>query len=342
MDYTPDACMSRFSPQQSLRMRSMMAAYQCDLMTNSVCSGDACFPTNGGGGSGGGGGGGGGNPTGSQPCINGEAGGRPCSGVAQIGFLSYASLADAAGGGCGGCGDSERLNDVWGWTNPATGWRVAVAGTGHSTVLVDVTAAPFSLGYVPQPSGVPNSLWKDVKCVSSGVAYVVSEASGFGLQVIDLAALEGETDAAVRPATRFTGFGSAHNLIVNELETRAYAVGVSGCQLYAMDIATDPLLPRSAGGCIISGEGYIHDGQCVIWADAPYQGHEVCLLATGNNAAANGGAGAALLIMDMGVPGSGAAPVRLSRVGYSGSRYSHQGWLSPDRTQFFLGDDVIK
>lgn len=82
--------------------------------------------------------------------------------------------------------------------------------------------------------------------------------------------------------------------------------------------------------------GYIHDGQCITYngPDVRFTSHEICFFCTGDGAGYTGSApNAAVLIYDA----TNRKP--LSRSGYPGSVYAHQGWLSPDRGTFFLGDE---
>nr|WP_243664112.1 hypothetical protein [Rhodothermus marinus] len=111
---------------------------------------------------------------------------------------------------------------------------------------------------------------------------------GHGLQVFDLRQLRtlAQMPAVLEPVAHYHGFGTAHNLVVNEATGFAYAVGVREhsdslrhCDYgyHAVDVS-DPLHPRFAG-CFKSslgglvGPGYTHDAQCVVYQgpDPDYQ-----------------------------------------------------------------------
>ena len=64
------------------------------------------------------------------PCENGTAGGYACDRVDLLSRLSREEL---------GAADSILLNDVWGWTDPATGREYALVGRMDGVAFVDVT-----------------------------------------------------------------------------------------------------------------------------------------------------------------------------------------------------------
>ncbi|MCP5099687.1 MAG: choice-of-anchor B family protein, partial [Chloroflexi bacterium] len=81
-------------------------------------------------------------------------------------------------------------------------------------------------------------------------------------------------------------------------------------------------------GCF-SGDGYTHDAQCVDYngPDADHQGKEICFNSNEDT----------LTIVDVSNKNS---PSQLSRTGYSGSAYTHQGWLTEDQQYFLLDDEL--
>ena len=115
--------------------------------------------------------------------------------------------------------------------------------------------------------------------------------------------------------------------MINEDSGFAYAVGTNTCSggLYMINIQT-PANPTSAG--CFSAAGYTHDAQCVNYdgPDLDHQGKEICFNSNLDT----------LTIVNV---TNKAGPVMLSRTGYSGSRYTHQGWLTEDQVYFLLGDE---
>ena len=244
-------------------------------------------------------------------------------------------------------------NSIWGWADPATGREYAVVGNADGTRFVDVTVptAPVYLGRLP--SATANSLWREVR-VTGTLAVIVSEAPGHGLQVFDLTGLRGLTADPTRLFTatgRYTGFGSAHNVVVTEgpgARPVVYGVGArqgvaaglpAACNapgFHAVDLAT-PSAPAFAG-CFsdvdrdarpVAGRGYTHDAQCLTYRgpDADYAGRQICL-------ASNEDVVTVFDVTDL-------AAVRIvSQAAYPGSAYTHQGALTQD-SRYFLVDDEL-
>lgn len=252
-----------------------------------------------------------------EPCVNGSAGGYPCQ---NIDLLSFMPL-NAIGGGSG--------NDIWGWTDPITGKEYAIMGRTSGTSFVDISDPinPIYLGNLPTQTA--SSIWRDIKTYADH-AFIVSEAGGHGIQVFDLTRLRNVTSPpeSFTNDAHYSGIGSAHNIVINEDTGFAYAVGASACAggLHAVDIS-DPVNPTFAG--CFDEDGYTHDAQCVVYdgPDTTHVGKEICVNANEDT----------VTIVDM---DDKSTPKQLSRTTYSGSGYSHQGWLTEDH-QYYLHDDEL-
>lgn len=252
------------------------------------------------------------------PCVGGFAGQYPCSNVDLMSFLPLGDI----GGGSG--------NDIWGWTDPTTGREYALMGRTSGTSFVDITDAanPVYLGNLPTHTS--SSTWRDIK-VHANHAFIVSEASGHGMQVFDLTQLRNvpSPPATFSNTAHYGNFGNAHNIVINEESGFAYAVGTSTCSggLHMIDIST-PTSPTSAG--CYSADGYTHDAQCVNFRGSSHQFHhgsEICFNSNEDT----------LTIVDV---SNKNAPVQLARLPYAGSRYTHQGWLTDDHQYFLLDDEL--
>lgn len=249
-------------------------------------------------------------------CVNGMAGEYPCSNVDLMAHMPLNTL----GGGSG--------NDIWGWTDPETGREYALMGRSNGTGFVDITdpANPVYLGNLPSATG--SSPWRDLKVHDSHV-YIVSEAQGHGLQVFDLTRLRGVTNPpqAFGADARDTSFGNAHNIAVNEESGTAYVIGSNTCSggPRVFDLA-DPAHPAFSG--CIGGDGYTHDTQAAVYRgpDPDHQGREILFNSNEDT----------LTVVDATNPSN---PVQLSRTGYSGAQYTHQGWLTEDHRYFLLNDE---
>lgn len=254
----------------------------------------------------------------SSDCVNGSADIYPCSNVDLMAFLPLGDI----GGGSG--------NDVWGWTDPQTGKEYALMGRSTGTSFVDISdpANPVYLGNLPTSSRFSSS-WRDIK-VYDNHAFIVSEARRHGMQVFDLTQLGNVTNPPVTfsETAHYSGFNTAHNIVINEDSGFAYVVGANTCSggLDMIDIS-NPTSPTDAG--CYSGDGYTHDAQCVdyIGPDTDHAGKELCLASNEDT----------LTIVDV---TNKSAPTLISRTGYAGSEYTHQGWLTEDQRYFLLDDEL--
>ncbi|NJL75946.1 MAG: choice-of-anchor B family protein [Saprospiraceae bacterium] len=255
-----------------------------------------------------------------QPCQNGMVGAYPCKEIALQSRLTLPEL--------GATGDG---NDIWGWWDTLTGKEYALVGLFNGTAFVDISdpSNPIRLGNLP--THTVNSIWRDIK-VYKNHAYIVSEATGHGLQVFDLTRLRTVTN----PPVIFTedgwvGFagGNAHNVIVNEETGFIYTVGTrSNCAggIVYFDVS-NPKSPVMKD--CYSTDGYSHDAVCFVYRgpDTLHIGKEICI---GFNEDT-------YTIIDVSDKEN---TEQISRNSYVGSRYSHQGWITDDHRYLLLDDEL--
>lgn len=259
--------------------------------------------------------------SGLTPCEDGFAGVYPCSGYDLQAIVSLETFRANSG------------NDCWGWTDPQTGKEYAIMGLDDGTAFVDISVPdqPIYLGKLATAS-VPSS-WRDVK-VFQNHAFIVSEAANHGMQVFDLTRLRDVPSKQNFTAdARFTGFGNAHNIAINEASGFAYVIG-SG--LYeggpAFIDVNDPLNPTLEGG--FSDESYSHDAHIVTY-NGPDQDHHGKEILFGSNS--DGGDNNQVVIVDV---TDKSAPILISNMSYSNGGYTHQGWLAEDHQYYYLGDEL--
>lgn len=225
--------------------------------------------------------------------------------------------------------NSDTGSDIWGWTDPLTNKEYALTTLSYGTTFVDITDPrnPIYLGKLQ--TATSNSIWRDVKTYQNH-AFIVSEASGHGMQVFDLTQLRNVVSPPVEftANTRYTEFGNAHNIVINESTGFAYAVGTNTCSagLHMVNIQ-NPTSPVNAG--CFSADGYTHDAQCVsyIGPDSQHNGKEICFNSNEDT----------LTIVDVTTKNT---PVQISRTGYSNSQYTHQGWLTEDQRYYLMNDEL--
>ncbi|WP_345742793.1 choice-of-anchor B family protein [Aquimarina aggregata] len=261
---------------------------------------------------------------GQTPCQNGLAGSYPCKDYDLMSRISLATMSAGAG------------NDSWGWTDPSNGKEYAIIGLNNGTAFIDISnpTNPVYLGKLP--TATSNSSWRDVK-VYKNHAFIVSEASNHGMQVFDLTRLRNVSNPpqSFNADTRYTQFGNAHNIVINEDSGYAYVVGAQrnsgpyrGGPLFIN--IQDPKNPINAGGFLSGGQrAYTHDAQVVTYngPDATYAGREILI---GSNEIE-------VVIADI---TDKANPVTLSTIKYPDVGYTHQGWFTEDMRYFILGDET--
>ena len=251
------------------------------------------------------------------PCINGMAGPYPCE---NINLLSFVDNGDLGGG---------SMNDIWGWVDPLDSAEYVLLGRSNGTAFLDITDPinPIYLGNLP--TATLSSTWRDIK-VYNNYAFIVSEAGEHGMQIFDLTNLRDIESPPLlfEEDAHYSGWGNAHNIVINESTGRAYGVGTNTFSggLHIVDIS-DPLNPTLIGD--FSEDGYTHDAQVVSYSgpDTNFQGKEIAFACNENT----------VTIVDV----TDASNTNLiSSTGYTGSSYTHQGWLTEDHRYFLSNDEL--
>ncbi len=271
-------------------------------------------------------------PSGFKACIDGVAGEFSCSGVNLMSRLTRLQVGNTLG----------LVNDLWGWTDPATGTEWALVGhsQGTSFVTLEDPERPVYAGLLPLTEGAAPSTWRDIKVYGNHAFIVADDAGEHGMQVFDLTQLR-SVSAPPRtfpPTAMYNRIHSAHNIVINTETGFAYSVGGNGGSdtcgggLHMIDIRT-PADPRFAG-CFADestgtrGTGYTHDAVCIVYRgpDAEHRGREICF---GSNETA-------LSIADV---TDKANPTALASASYPDVGYSHQGWLDEAHEYLYMNDE---
>ncbi len=277
------------------------------------------------------------------PCVGGMAGGFPCEGLTLQGHISIANLGGKAYPGT----NPMEAQDSWGWTDPLDNKEYAIVTLNDGTAFVDISVptSPRFLGKLNSTYTSPNSSatswWHDVK-VYNNYAYIVSEATNFGMQIFDLTRLRGLSTSTtntsgpnqMRIFTRdglYTGVSKTHNLIINEDTGYLYLLGsnVNSGGPRILNLNSNPTNPSVVGN--MSTWGYCHDAQVVLYdgPDPDYQGREIFVGAFSGNKKIN--------IIDVTDKNN---PTFISSVTYANKYYTHQGWFTEDKRFFIAGDEV--
>ena len=253
-------------------------------------------------------------------CEAGYAGAHPCKGIDLMSVRAWDEL-----GGSGGFGNG---NDCWGWVKEEREFVLYGRSNGLAVVEVTDPVNPVYLANLPTHSSP--SLWRDVK-VYNNHAFIVSEAGGHGMQVLDLnVAIAGGGGQALQmlETAHFDGFGHAHNIAMNESTGYAYPVGTNeasgGLLMINVQDPLNPVLEGSWNG------NYVHDAQVVVFdgEDQNYVGREIAFL--------SGGYGG-FYIVDV---TDKTDPQTLSSFTSSDFVYTHQSWLTEDHRYMFICDEI--
>ncbi len=225
-------------------------------------------------------------------------------------------------------GAQEAASDICGYVSPG-GREYALIGFRKGMGFVDVTnpASPVIVGYI-DGAGV-NQPWRDSAVVGE-YAYIVSDGSGVGIQVADLTDIDNGNVTLLTTTDLGVGLATVHNISPGENGDYVYLclANVNNRDgLIAVDVS-NPAAPSIAGTWDIAPGVGAHDVQVVTWQSGPLAGRE---LAFASCEASGFYIGDVTDKLNM---------VTIGSATYPNKSYAHQGWLSSDRTKFFLGDEL--
>ncbi|MBM4218587.1 MAG: choice-of-anchor B family protein [Gammaproteobacteria bacterium] len=273
-----------------------------------------------------------------EACVQGEAGQFPCRNVdflAQIALEDFSTQPFAAA-------------NVWGYVDQNDGREYAIVGLGNGTAVVDLADPENPREVVTIPG--PESSWREVKVYQHfdagsnryrAYAYVTTEASGAGLQVIDLSGLP----VSATLATTLSDTGSQHTAYVSNIDyatnialpgTQAYLYlagsNVNGGAWRAYSLAS-PSVPQLVATAP-AGTQYVHDATSLLITDARTAqcaaGHDPCEVYVDFNENT----------VDLWDVTDKTAPVMLSSTTYSDASYTHSGWPTADQRHIFVHDET--
>lgn len=250
-------------------------------------------------------------------CNNNLADSFPCS------FIDLQSRLDLEQ-----LGDFQKVSDSWGWTHSDSGREFALVGgwDGCSFVEISDPVNPVFIGKLPTETEASN--WRDVK-VYKNYAFIVSEADGHGMQIFDLSQLLLADDLPVEfeNSAHYDGFGSCHNIVINEESGYAFGVGTNtfGGGLHIVNIQ-NPLNPIVAGAY---NDHYVHDAQVLMYGgpDTEYQGREIAFACTEDH----------FQILDV-TDKTDVEIISETTTEFTG--YIHQGWLAQGQSYFLVNDEL--
>jgi choice-of-anchor B domain-containing protein len=278
-------------------------------------------------------------------CVSGLAGVFPCDNADLLVHIADRT-SDASGA------------DVWGFMDLNSHREYAIVGYSSGTAVYDVTNTENAreVGFIAGTS----TTWRDIKVHQfwnvadnrwNAYAYVTADNVSDGLTIIDLSQLP----HSVQRISYASDFAAAHNvfLTATDFSTGLSLTGESPSLILAGSSQSDgrfrtySLVNPAAPSFIatpatpvdqpVGDRLYMHDGASMLVTDARKgtqcvnaAGSEHChVLFDFNESSVD--------IWDVTLPND---PVRLSRLPYNNSRYTHSGWPSEDRQFLFVQDEL--
>ncbi|MCH7963373.1 MAG: choice-of-anchor B family protein [Bacteroidetes bacterium] len=201
---------------------------------------------------------------------------------------------------------SSGYNDIWGYVDEM-GNEYALLGVRNGTSIIDLSdpANPVEVAFIPGT----NSIWRDIK-THEQYAYVVSDNTNDGLQIIDLSQLP-NTATLVNQTTAF--FESSHNIFIDN--GFLYVVGTEGGGgMHILDLS-NPVDPIETAHYTASD--YIHD--LYVWDDTVVacagDSYDLVDVSNKNNPQ--------LISVSSLIPGI----------------YAHSGWMTEDKRYFIAAEE---
>ena len=204
-------------------------------------------------------------------------------------------------------------NDIWGYTD-CEGREYGIIGSVSYTHFVDLTnpATPSEITRIAAPS----SLWRDFKTYGH-YAYGISENGSGGLQIFDLSQIHDNIVTRVFNSTTY--FTNCHNIFIDDLNGRLYAVGTSVANIVALDLTANPANPTLLKNITLP-YGYIHD--IYIQDHVAYASHIY---------------GSLLAVYNLEDVHS--VPLLGVLSGYSGAGLNHSSWVSNNGKVMVMADE---
>lgn len=270
------------------------------------------------------------------PCVNGMAGSYPCKGIDLMSRIPLSSFST----------NPSSASSIWGYTDLDDNREYAVIGLNNGTGVVDITdpANPRIVGTI---AGVSSS-WREVKTYQvknqttgkwDGYAYITTEGSNGGIQIIDLTKLPN----SVSLANTWRGVSTSHTATIGNVDLYTsvandpnfppilYINGSNKGGIRFVSLA-DPINLQEVGAWTTE---YVHDSTPLVIRDSRASqcgaGHNPCEVVF----LFNGGRGFKIIDVT-----NKSAPVTLGSMTYPSLGYTHQGWYSKDTNYVFIDDEL--
>jgi len=215
-------------------------------------------------------------------------------------------------------------NSCWGYISPS-GREYALMGLSNKLAFVEITDPDHPDWFASINHG--SSTWADIK-VYEDVAYLVTERSESGIQVIDMSNIDAASNRVTLVRT-IASPGRSHTITVDTTSGFLYTVGSreSPGTTTCWDL-TNPLNPVRVGVDSITGNTYVHEGMAMTYPqNSAYPGKQVLFASSAFDG---------LMIWDV---TNKNLPVLMDTVQYPMLGYTHQAWISADLKYLYLDDE---
>ncbi|MGI8923628.1 MAG: choice-of-anchor B family protein [Fimbriimonadales bacterium] len=216
---------------------------------------------------------------------------------------------------------ADNGNGCWGYVSPS-GREYAIMGLSNKVAFVEITDPAKSDWFASIPHA--NGLWADIK-VYGNYAYVVTEESGSGIQVIDMSNIDNHIVTLVRT---ITSVGRSHTCQVDETSGYLYTCGSNeGNGTTTVFSLANPANPQRVGVADLTGGDYMHEAMIHTYTSGPYAGRQIFF---------GCGTDRGVEIYDV---TNKNAPFLIKRVTYPDIGYCHQAWISEDLKYLYMDDE---
>lgn len=212
---------------------------------------------------------------------------------------------------------------IFGYTSPS-GREYATIGLRNGTGIVEITnpTNPVQVAHIPGPV----TLWHE-NVVMGNYCYSVSDSSGVGIQIIDLANID---SGVANLVATYSGnnMATVHTIQADATTQRLFANG--GTRNFAILDASNPTALTEIGRWTTK---YVHDSVIRNFTSGPYAGKQIAYLCCGT---------AGLYIVDVTNPANIITKGILNYypgAANAGKFYCHSASLSPDGRHLMVNDE---
>lgn len=195
-------------------------------------------------------------------------------------------------------------------------------GCNDRVVFVEITdpTNPVIIDYIPHPS----STWGDMK-VYQHYAYIVSEAMGTGIQVVDLSQIDSHIVTLVRT---IPSPSRNHNISIDTRSGFIYTCGSrNGTGTTVCFDLSNPANPVQVGPPSMT-RFYQHDIMPYTYTSGPYAGRQILFGSSESRG---------IEIHDVTDKNN---PFLIRRITYPEVQYCHQAWMSEDERYLYVNDEL--